>query len=250
MNKFFDFNDFTLTDQQIYHAGGVSLAILAVIVVMALAIFGNEEKKLAWSLSMVNSGIMSLIGIVYLVEKLPSYPRFFFLGDNGIRPFHGLNNVAVLVNIWFALANIVDLLFGMIFYPRFLGLLTAYIHHSVFIWIMWTSATGNGFFLQATPFAPAFSLMLIEEIPTFLLAVGSIFPSLRTDVGFGLTFFLLRICYHSYVFAYAIYSGVEVVALVLYTLTLALHIFWFYGWFTKYSGIGGKSKKEFKPKSI
>lgn len=247
MTQLFDFHHFNLTAQQIYSAAAIFTGILLVVVVLGLTFFGKNEKKLAWTISVVNSGAMSVVGVIYLWRKLDTFPLLFTFADYGVRPFHGLDNVAVLVTVWFALANIVDLLFGLVYYPKQLGLLTAHIHHSVFIWIMWTSSTGNGLFLTANPFAPAFSLMLIEEIPTFLLALGSIVPALRTDIGFGATFFLLRIVYHIFIFAYALKSGVETVVAVLYTLTLTLHLFWFYGWVTKYSGIGGKKNK---PKAV
>ena len=41
-------------------------------------------------------------------------------------------------------------------------------------------------------------IVTLEELPTWLLAAGAMFPSLRTDLGFGASFFLLRICYHFY----------------------------------------------------
>ena len=44
------------------------------------------------------------------------------------------------------------------------------------------STTGNGFFMTAIPFASSFVFMLIEEFPTFLLALGSVYPSLRTGL--------------------------------------------------------------------
>lgn len=71
------------------------------------------------------------------------------------------------------------------------------------------------------------------------------FPSCRTDIGFGTSFFLLRIVYHSYFTAYAAYSRMSGTVIVLYLLTLALHLSWFYSWATKYGKklFGKRTKK-------
>lgn len=150
-----------------------------------------------------------------------------------VNLLHGYK-VAVVTCIWFGLANIVDLLFGILYYRKYLGLLTAYFHHSVFIWMMYCGTTGNTGLGKTTVFAPAFEFMLIEEIPTFLLALGSVFPQFRTDLGFGITFFLLRICYHAYFLAYTYYSGTDGLVIFLFSLTMVMHLNWFYTWVTKY----------------
>ena len=147
-----------------------------------------------------------------------------------------------------------------------MGILTAYIHHPVFIWMSYFCVTGNGYFVHARPFCNAFLALYVIEVPIFFLSLGSIFPSLRTDIGFGVTFFLLRICLHAYmvcVFVHyvircislfnqllcfilsqaslAYYSDVDSPIMVLYLLTLCLHLFWFTNWFSKY---GKKEKKK------
>lgn len=224
----------------------VSILILVIICFTAKIFFSKEEKKLAWSLSFCNSLSLSALGMYYLSQNLPRFPNLFVFGDYGRAPFHGTSNFSVMVNIWFALANIVDLVFGSLYYPKYLNLLSAWIHHIVFIWIMFTAATGNGIFLQTTPFGIGFCLMLIEEIPTFLLALGSIVPSCRTDIGFGATFFILRILYQLYFIIYAWRSKTDGLIHILYLLTLCLHLHWFYNWAVKY----GFSTKREKPKCI
>ena len=46
-------------------------------------------------------------------------------------------------------------------------------------------------------FTLGFCLFLPMELPTWILAIGSIYPQRRSDVLFGLTFFFTRICYHA-----------------------------------------------------
>ncbi len=175
-----------------------------------------------------------LIGVVYLVVKRSEYVKVFSFQTPDKYLFHGIDNVSALTCIWFALANVIDLAFGLVFYRKQLGLITAYFHHSVFIWMMVAATTGNGGFLTVTPFAPAFTAMLIEEFPTFLLALGSVFPSMRSDLGFGVSFFLLRIALHVCYLAYGVFSGIDKPVIGLYVLTLVMHLNWFYAWVTKY----------------
>ena len=102
------------------------------------------------------------------------------------------------------------------------------------MWILITSMTGNGGFARFAPFASGFVYMFIEELPTFLLALGAVFPSFRTDIGFGVTFFWLRLVYHFYMLAYSVYLRTDAIIPFLYVLTLALHVYWYYNWMRKY----------------
>ena len=99
---------------------------------------------------------------------------------------------------------------------------------------MIASTTGNGFFIHSEVFCASFVYVAIEELPTFLLALGSVFPSCRTDFGFGITFFFLRLVYHTYMLIYSILSKTDYIVTILYILTLILHVFWFSTWVTKY----------------
>jgi hypothetical protein len=177
---------------------------------------------------------MCIAGAVYLSIKVLRKPEAFVFGADGPAVFYGCDNLGCLICIWFGLANIADFGYGLLLYPDQLGVLTTYVHHTLFIWLMYFAPTGNGLFVTSTPFTPAFCAMLIEEIPTFLLALGSVFPSMRTDLGFGLTFFIFRIVYHAYFTLYSIYSLMSPPIIVLYLLTLTLHVNWFYSWITKY----------------
>ncbi len=245
----FDFDNFNLTQNEIYTVFAICIAIIFGITATSLTVFGRKQvKRLAYSISVCNAFSLSLLGIIYLSKKVPQYKDFFFFGDNGAAPFHGRSNISVMINIWFASSNFFDIAIGLVLYPEYVGLLTGWIHHCTFIWIMWSSATGNGFIFQVRPFSSTFCLSLIEEVPTFLIAFGSIFPQFRTDLGFGITFFLFRIVYHLYTFIYAYKSGVDFPVLVLFMLTLMLHLFWFSSWFVKYSGLGGRKKSDKAPK--
>lgn len=190
-------------------------------------------KRLSWVLTCVNSFALTVIGAMYAYHKLKVPITYGSL--------HGLDNVSQLVALWFALFNLTDLVFGTVVYPEHMDPVTAYIHHPLYIYIMYASSTGHYGYHPLTllpivsdGFAPIFLLMCIEELPTFILGIGTVFPALRLDVGFGLTFFLVRIVYHGYVLVQAVRAGVQPLVTGLFCLTMAMHLYWFYGWTVSY----------------
>jgi hypothetical protein len=229
------FEVFDLSSDVLIKAAVIFAIILCIIGFGSKLILGKDEKRLSWVISLFNSGLMSAAGIIYAVMKTRSHHwAALTFGAGGRAAFHTRDNFVVLVCIWFALANFADVAFGVMFYRRQLQFLTAWIHHPVFIWVMYCSTTGDATFAQVGPFAAFFGMVTLEEIPTFLLSLGTVFPACRTDAGFGITFFLFRIAYHIYVGAAAFYADVSIVPKVLVLLTLTLHAFWFSSWVSSY----------------
>lgn len=228
------FLEYTLSEGDVRLAVVLFSAIWIVIGTGSAILLSENKKRMGWIISLINSFVLMVVGIAYLIVKVPTFTDFFAFGDNGRVVFHSLDNVSVLVCIWFALANFFDLVFGLLFYRAYLDPLTAYVHHTVYIWILITGMTGNGGFAQFEPFAAGPVYMFVEEVPTFMLALGSVFPALRTDIGFGVTFLALRLVYHAYMMAYSLYLGVDSVIPIMYALTMMLHVFWYYTWVRKY----------------
>jgi hypothetical protein len=201
-------------------------------------------KKLAWAISLINSFIMSVIGVFFLLDILPRIRMEWFTCLGGTTSaMHGIDNFGVFTCVIFAVANVTDLILGLVFYPSELGLLTTYIHHTLYTWLMFFGVTKNGLFVQTSgPFSTAFLFCTIEEIPTFLLALGSMFPSCRTDLGFGATFFVTRLLFHVTILHHEVRCNGYAPMYALISLTLLLHVHWFYGWISKY--LFPKNKKQ------
>lgn len=212
----------------------VTFLFYSSVVLVAKTLF--SPKKLAWVISLINSLIMSVIGVFFLADILPRINLEWFTCLNGATSvMHGIDNFGVFTCVIFAVGNVADLVLGLLFYRSELGVLTTYIHHTLYTWLMFFGVTSNGLFVRtAGPFTTAFLFCTIEEIPTFLLALGSMFPSCRTDLGFGFTFFLTRLVFHVTILHHEIKCNGYVPMYCLITLTLLLHIHWFYGWVTKY----------------
>ena len=209
---------------------------------LGVYIYHDNKKKMAWFISLCNSFVMVVAGSFYLITIIETQPGFFTLTKPTQALFDRRDNFSVIMSIWFAIANFCDMLFGSIFYPEQLQFLTTWIHHPMFIWVCISSTTGNALLYNCKYFSSALLLCFIEEVPTFLLAMGSVFPEMRTDYGFGLTFFLLRILYHIYIGVYHFLNTDVNTPKCLYLITTLLHILWFKSWISSMLRRGKKDK--------
>jgi len=87
-----DFHAYSLNEQDVYSAG-----IIFAILLISLCIFAKflvvEEKKLGWVVSLVNSGIMMSVGLVYVIVKCHDYFRMLTFDSSfeGRRIFHSVD---------------------------------------------------------------------------------------------------------------------------------------------------------------
>lgn len=79
-----------------------------------------------------------------------------------------------------------------------------------------------------------FALCLMEELPTFLLGAGSVCPSMRSDLAFGVSFFVLRILWHGFMLYYHVSRSLYTGLILFIALTFTMHVQWFSTWVTKY----------------
>ena len=193
-------------------------------------------RRLSWILSCVNSFMLTAIGGVYCYYKLRRSQLPMVYSD-----LHCNDNVAHLVALWFAMFNAADLIFGTLMYPEQMDPITAYVHHPLFIYIMYASTTGHYGWnpmtmkaLYCDGFAPVFLIGCVEELPTFILGFGSVFPAWRLDIGFGVSFFLLRVIFHGCILVQSFLANVHPLVTGLCCLTMVMHIFWFRGWVVSY----------------
>jgi hypothetical protein len=196
--------------------------------IFAVTTLQHDKRKMAWVISLLNSFVLTFSAGSYFLMHIPSFIK------DGRSAFHTVNDVSALIAIWLCLANIYDLLFGLIFYRKYLDPLTAYVHHTLYVWITLVSVFGTDGVYQYEPFAGGLAALLVEELPTLLLALGSVFPSMRTDLGFGVTFLMFRVLFHAAMMTYSVYSGVSTLVTVLYSITMTMHLFWFVSWARKY----------------
>ena len=200
-------------------------------------ILRHRKKIMTWAVSTANSFVVCVLGVVYMFlhfsdERVWGWPTFPAVGtDAAMDKLLGRDDFGTVACVFFGVANVCDLFLGLVFYPENLSFLTTYFHHTVFTWLMICAITTHGGFITTpSPFVPSFVMALPEELPTFLLALGSVSKKFRTDIGFGVTFFLLRIVYHLFLLYYVIANGCNAVTIGMYILSTTLHVVWFKSW--------------------
>lgn len=191
----------------------------------------KTDKARAWIVTLAGSFVLSVLGTKYCFE---AWHR------NGLwwptEEIHGEDLLSRVGVLYFCAINIMDLVLGSSFYPKYLDPLSAYFHHTVYLIF--------AFCLLAHHYARGLLMCFFMEWPTLLLALGSLWPGLRNDLLFGILFFLTRIAYNVYYIVSLYRVAPEGLIWKICTATLCLHLFWFYKWTISY--MKKKSPKENK----
>ncbi|KAJ3219642.1 hypothetical protein HDU67_000130 [Dinochytrium kinnereticum] len=102
------------------------------------------------------------------------------------------------------------------------NLVTGWIHH-----FMYTFIVG---FAIVFKLPGAFMIAGLLELPTVFLSIGHIWKSLRTDLLFGVTFFVTRLGFHAYL-TYTLYtSWPSLYYWIIGVAVYPLHLYWFYSY--------------------
>lgn len=238
------YDEDNLSKEDFVATGIFTFAACILIITAGRNAFPEDEKKLSYCISVCSSATMSTFGIFYYLTKIPTQEGYFTLGHLEESRFHGRDNFGCIVCTVFATFLLSDLIFGSVFYPKQCDFLTTWFHHLLYLYFMHFAITGDGYIFSGRPWTVCFLNFLPAEIPTFLLSLGTIAPAFRNDLLFGFTFFLTRIAMHAYLLYYAYLSSTDIAVLGFGVLTMAMHLNWFYSWFTKYGVyyITGKQK--------
>ncbi|KAG1726684.1 hypothetical protein EDB19DRAFT_1751940 [Suillus lakei] len=177
----------------------------------------STVKQRSWILTTISSAVMSL-------SSLPLFFQYVdFRGDlRGIRSTFWTESTGRFFQAYL----VADLLMGVIYYRSKINLLTGWIHHTLYIFIVeYASRMG---------WSHLFTLCAVMEVPTFVLAIASLNPRFRSDVVFALSFFVTRIVLHLFLCASMVVSRHTVTndsygPGVIMACVFPLHAFWFYG---------------------
>ncbi|KAJ1735059.1 RNA helicase [Coemansia biformis] len=170
------------------------------------------EKQLSWVLTLAICVVVSAGSMAYAV------PLLYY--NRGIADLVQTDTPSLVLLGLFSAYLVWDLVLGTIYYRSTISVLTGYIHHTLFICIT-MFAVGHGV-------SAIFCLLCYNEIPTIVLAAGSVRKQWRSDALFTAVFFATRIVLHVIVM-YKFYMHSEhrcVWRLML--LVLPMHVYWFY----------------------
>ena len=170
---------FTILDVYIFLAA--SLFIWVVFTVLEPHV--SSKKGKSWIVMLQTSAILSGFGIhAYLTTEQSGLWKLDHVYDESL--------ISRCVVLFFVSANVMDLFLGVLYYPSFLDPLTTIFHHIFYLVFMAVLLKCN--------YSRGFLLCFFMEIPTFILALGSAFKELRSDLSFGVSFLITRVIYNAY----------------------------------------------------
>jgi len=215
--------------------------VLLVVVYLCLQPRCSTIKQRSWVLTSVSSAAMSLFSLPLVLQ--------FAIARGQLKHVPVYSLATDSVGRFFQAYLIVDLTMGMLFYRSKVNILTGWIHHTVYVFIVEYAIQGS--------WSHIFCLAAVMEIPTFVLALGSIVPRLRSDVFFAACFFTTRIAFHITVCLSLLIQRHDVTngALgpsIIMACIFPLHAYWFTGCikgFIKRAETGEKSAPVTKPSS-
>jgi hypothetical protein len=147
----------------------------------------------------------------------------FVTGDSHLGYFDWLDtDAAIGLSAFFISYLISDLVIGTIEYRSQIHPLSGWFHHTLYTFIV--------FYLIQWQICGAFCIFAFLELPTLLLAIGTIKKELRTDKLFGFVFFSTRIVFHTYMIG-KMYQGFPGYYFYLIPCGIfPLHVLWFGQW--------------------
>jgi hypothetical protein len=150
-----------------------------------LPVSKSEEKARAWLLSLCISVLMSAVGLLKAFEGVAA---LFRGGLDGFSSFVlSSDGVGEIMVLFFMAFMGLDIAVGLIDYAAHIRFDTGYIHHAVYFLVC------GG--LLSAGWTNAFLLFGLIEVPTFILALGSIAEDYRSDTLFRATFFAFRLVF-------------------------------------------------------
>ena len=191
-------------------------AFLSILYALVSPAFGKDEKKRAWIISAISSLILTIFGSFRVIS--------YFRGDEDFSEakIYSDNPLARFLVLFFFSTELTDLVIGQIYYRSQLPILTSYVHHICYMSFMLVLASHNH--------SNGFIYCFFEELPTFLLAIGILFPSYRNDWAFGISYFLIRILYHFCLILGYMSAMWESLYWRIATFVMIFHLYWMYKW--------------------
>lgn len=172
-------------------------------------------KAKAWIIMLISSTVLSIFGTVHVLQTIVTNA---WSSDK----IYCENWLSRCVLLFFTASNVMDLFIGKQEYPKHLDPFSTIFHHIFYIGFMIA--------LLSHHYSTGFLLCFFMEIPTFILAIGTVYKGFRSDMLFGISFLITRVAYNAYL-AYQLYkispSGVIWKVCVC---VLVMHLYWFKKW--------------------
>ncbi|KAJ4469892.1 hypothetical protein J3R30DRAFT_1522572 [Lentinula aciculospora] len=156
------------------------LAFILVYHILARPSCFTSAKQVAWIITTTASFVMTIASLPFVWD--------YFAGRGDVKRVRAFPELAVTANRFFQAYLLADLLMGAVYYRSQLNLFTGWVHHVLYIGIVEYAVRQQ--------WAHVFCLAACMEFPTFVLGLATLFPRLRSNLFFAVSFFLTRIVFH------------------------------------------------------
>ena len=186
----------------------------------------DRIRARAWLLSLVVSAVLSLLGAAYAASILDVFTSTGGSAKAAYALLRQRDAVGRVLTIGFMSFCAADLAIGYVDYRSQVSFLDGWLHHLVYFGTL-------AVFLREG-YDGVFAYFGLCELPTFMLALGSVYKPWRIDLPMGIIFFATRIVY---------FGGVVMVIAInehisfrstLGSALMCLHVYWFVGWIKSY----------------
>jgi len=210
----------------------VGFGVLASIAQAGMCHHRNRRFSLAFMTSLFSGSVAVFFGVITFGCAVEG--RWWAgptAGSSAFELVTQFNNNFLLTNtpmtrfvsLWFFSHCVVDMGLALFFYREEMKVDTGWVHHTIYaIMQIYVLYVGWG---------TTFSLHMVSELPTLLLAIGVVHEPLRWDDAFGLTFGLSRVVMHAGVMmCYLYFQWHAPLAWFLHVLTFVLHLKFMLHW--------------------
>jgi hypothetical protein len=178
----------------------------------------DELKRRSWVLGGIAALLLSVLGapVAYNVLLHWRDPSYF---TSIVSTDYSYSRVAV---VFFSAEMVLDMVIGCLDYPLQMGMATAFLHHTLFLLGGWATLHNHcsGYFLACC----------VVELPTLVLAVGSMYKPFRADLLFGVLFLLTRVGYSVwFTVMLGLYANMPLFTFMMIP-SLMMNFYWFYSW--------------------
>ncbi|PRP79950.1 hypothetical protein PROFUN_05926 [Planoprotostelium fungivorum] len=215
-----------MTTEQVMASGYLSQIPLGFMVASAallLALYKitsphfSSNKQRAWILSTTVSAVMTLSSLPFIMSFLSSF--------GSVSQVHSYGAMDQYLLRFFQAFLISDLIIGFLSYREEVDMISGWAHHVVYLGIVEIAIHNR--------LTEIFCLCFIMELPTFVLGMGKIAPTMRSNHLFAITFFLTRIFFHAVLIVSYTLPHNRIITgnlpPIILGLLFCLHSFWFYG---------------------
>ncbi|KAI9303864.1 hypothetical protein BJ944DRAFT_267699 [Cunninghamella echinulata] len=188
----------------------------------------KTERQKAYVFSLLSSFLTSLGSLPLVYQVLWVQP------GNIYAIILEWEKWSLITTVFFMTFLSIDLIVGSLLYRKQIGMLTGWIHHLTYlgllVWVIKQRYQG------------LFIAMCVLEIPTFLLALGSVHKPFRHDMLFATAFVSTRILFHAFMIVNTFLLFRFAPMTIALTSFFPLHCYWFYGFILQQKRLS-KAKK-------